>query len=73
MWNQVMVLWVVMPCSDVVGDQHFGGPCCLHLHPEDVGSTVCILPHHNPEDYDWKIITVYAEVSLLLLLPLPED
>jgi hypothetical protein len=27
--------WVVMPCSDVVGYQHFGGPCCLHLWGED--------------------------------------
>jgi len=26
--------------TDAVGYQCFGGPCCLHLHPED------ILPHH---------------------------
>jgi len=29
---QIVVFWVVMPCSDVVGYRRFGGPCCLHLH-----------------------------------------
>jgi hypothetical protein len=36
----VEVFWVVMPCSDVVAEQRFGGPCCLHLqghNPEDLG------------------------------------
>jgi len=28
---QVVVCWVVSLCSDVVGYQHFGGPCQLHL------------------------------------------
>jgi hypothetical protein len=32
---QIMVLWVVTSCSDVVGYQRFGVPCCLHLYPED--------------------------------------
>jgi hypothetical protein len=27
-----LVVWVVTPHSDVAGYQHFGGPCCLHLH-----------------------------------------
>jgi len=26
-----VVFWVVAPCSAVVGNQRFGGPCCLHL------------------------------------------
>jgi hypothetical protein len=30
----VMVFWVMTPCSDVVGCQHFGGPCHLHLQAE---------------------------------------
>jgi len=29
-----MVVWVVMPYSDVVGYQCFRGPCCLHFHSE---------------------------------------
>jgi len=29
---QVVVFWDVMPCSDVVGCQCFGGLWCLHLH-----------------------------------------
>jgi len=29
---QVKVSCVVMVCSVVVGYQHSGGPCCLHLH-----------------------------------------
>jgi hypothetical protein len=31
LWFQVMVLWVVTPCSDVVGYQRFGKPRCIHL------------------------------------------
>jgi len=29
-----IVFWVVTPCSDVVGYQRYGGPCCLHLQGE---------------------------------------
>jgi len=35
---QVVVFWVMTPCSDVVAYQCFGGPCCLHVHPEAGGS-----------------------------------
>jgi hypothetical protein len=34
MMIQVVVFWVMTPCSDVVGYQRFGGPCCLHLQGE---------------------------------------
>jgi hypothetical protein len=27
-------VWVMTSYSDVVGYQHFGGPCCLHLQDE---------------------------------------
>jgi hypothetical protein len=30
----VMVFWVMMPCNEVIGYQHFRGPCCLHLEGE---------------------------------------
>jgi hypothetical protein len=45
---QVAVFWVVMPHSDVVEQQCFGGTCCHchHLQGEDGGSMVGILPHH---------------------------
>jgi hypothetical protein len=33
---QVMALWVVTPCSDIVGYQHFRGPCCLQLQGDAV-------------------------------------
>jgi len=36
----VMVFWVVMLYSDVVGYQCFRGPCCLHLQSED---SCCLL------------------------------
>jgi len=29
--SQVAVFWVLTPCSDLVGHERFGGPCCLHL------------------------------------------
>jgi len=52
---QVKVFWVVMLCSVVVGYQHFGGPCCLHLQGET------LIPQQNtsvsnPKDLDlnWK-------------------
>jgi hypothetical protein len=28
---QIEAFWVVTPCDDVVGYQHFRGPRCLHL------------------------------------------
>jgi hypothetical protein len=31
---QDVAFWVVTPCSDVVGNQRFGGPCCLYLQGE---------------------------------------
>jgi len=31
---QVVILWVMTPCSDVAGYQCFGGNCCLHLQGE---------------------------------------
>jgi hypothetical protein len=30
----VAVLCIMTPCNDVVGYQHLGGPCCLHLQGE---------------------------------------
>jgi hypothetical protein len=44
---QVPVLYVVSPCSYVVGYQSFGGSCWLHLH----FITTC---HHNPEESNLK-------------------
>jgi len=35
---QVEVFSVVMLCSAVIGYQHFGGPCCLHLQSEVTGN-----------------------------------
>jgi len=50
---QVIDFRVVMLCNEV-GYQHFRGPCCLHLHPEDglglcaihvcVANTECLSP-----------------------------
>jgi len=28
---QVKVVWIVTPCSIMVGYKCFGGPCCLHF------------------------------------------
>jgi len=45
-----VVLWVMTPCSDVVGYQSLGWSCCLHIHHEDEGSiahrNVAIIPQH---------------------------
>jgi len=34
MMLQVIVFWVLMPCSIVVEYQLFGGLCCIHLQGE---------------------------------------
>jgi hypothetical protein len=35
---QIEVVWVLTPCSVMVGYKRFSGACCLYLHPEDGGS-----------------------------------
>lgn len=30
--NNILVLWVMTPCTLVYRYQYFGGACCLHLH-----------------------------------------
>jgi len=51
---QVKVFWVVTLHSVTVGDQHFGGPCCLYLYPWRSSKTWVFYSnttwHHNPED-----------------------
>jgi len=42
--------WTVTACIVVVGNQGFGGPCCLHLQGER--SYHYITQCHNPEDLD---------------------
>jgi hypothetical protein len=46
---KVEVFWVVMPCSVMVGYQHFRGPCCLHVQGEVAGmggNSIDISLHH---------------------------
>jgi hypothetical protein len=58
---QVEVLWVVTPCSDVVGYQPLGGGLWLHA-PGDGVSTVLrnvgILPHHYTASQPRKTSTL---------------
>jgi hypothetical protein len=35
---QVVVFWVLTPCTDVVGYQCFGGPHCFHIPGEITGT-----------------------------------
>jgi hypothetical protein len=44
---EVMVFWVLMPCSVVVGYQRFGAPCCLHLH--------CITTRYRNSEHNLKM------------------
>jgi len=43
-----MVIWAMTPCSNVVGYQHFGGPCWLHFQGGGsmVSQNVDILHHY---------------------------
>jgi hypothetical protein len=41
---QGVVFWIVKLCTDMVGYQHFGGPCCLHLQGAQFSKT--LVYHH---------------------------
>jgi hypothetical protein len=56
---QVQVLWVVVPCSDVVEYQRFGGVCCLHLH-EDLDLNL-----HRREDLKSRILLCFHFIHLV--------
>jgi len=50
---QVEVVWVVTPCSVMVGYQCLRVPCCLHF-PGEVGGCKVLWSttwHHNPQDW----------------------
>jgi len=53
----VVVFWVMTPCSDVIGYQCSGGPCCLHLQAKvngagkgdiEMASQSSTPPHSSP-------------------------
>jgi hypothetical protein len=46
---QVAVFWVVMPYSDAVGHQRFGGPRCLHLQEA---------ADQNTREPEWPVSTL---------------
>jgi hypothetical protein len=62
---QVVVFLVLTQCTDVVGYQRFGGPCCHHVDPEDrrnvVLRNVDILPHHYTASQYRIVIAVVIE------------
>jgi hypothetical protein len=57
-----VVIWFVMPCSDVEGQKRFGGSCCFHLQGEfkmaeswpceTLVSHYVIKRPNNPEDLE---------------------
>jgi hypothetical protein len=54
---QVQILWVLEPCSIVVGYQRFGRPCHLHVQDEEMlTSYYNIIWRLNPEDLDLKYV-----------------
>jgi len=65
---QVDVFWVVATCSVAVGNQHFGGLCCLRLQTEN-HFTCNSTRRQNPDDLNlnslpWKsIISLSQSVS----------
>jgi len=51
-WIEVTVFCVMIPYSNMVEYQRFGGPCCLHVQgdvtsPSTWGSKVGIPPRHH--------------------------
>jgi hypothetical protein len=50
---KIEVSWTLTPCSVLVGYQHFGRSCCLHLQGEvDLAFCHITLWCHNPEDHE---------------------
>jgi len=48
--KQLVVFWVMTPCSEVAGFQRFGAPYCLHLHGEaTLVSYHITTQYHNPK------------------------
>jgi len=46
---QVIVLWVVMPCSGVMANKCFGGLCCLKK--EAKGSSKILISYQIPSQH----------------------
>jgi len=71
---KIAVFWVLTPCSDVVGYQHFGGPCCSHLQSKVVvkaaWSSEMLVCHHittwhqNSEDHNLDLVISYINTRL---------
>jgi len=55
-------IWVVAPCSDVVGYQSFGGPCCLNLKdgPPKRWLSYVTTRGHNPKQHDMNFLTLFS-------------
>jgi hypothetical protein len=64
--------------SDVVGYQHFGGPCCLHFHVEvkmdATRSSETLVSYHfiawclNPKDHDLNLFEAFSGLGICLYL-----
>jgi len=67
---QVKDFWVVTLCSDVVGYQHFGGPCCLHHHHSEDGSSKVLHGIINQKTLTWIFTTTKISITVMFFLVL---
>jgi len=58
MKTQVVLFCVLTPCSDVIGNQYFGGSCCLHLQftLKMEAALISETRRQSPDDDDLKIV-----------------
>jgi hypothetical protein len=54
-----LIFWVVTTCSDVVGYELYGGPCCFITPKMEAEKSIetlvsyhITIRRHNPEDHD---------------------
>jgi len=72
---QGMVFWILM-CSDMVGYQCLGGPCCLAGWSEDRGSMVVlnvgIIPYHymmsQPRRLWCKVLLLFTNTIFIIYI-----
>jgi hypothetical protein len=56
--TQIVVFWILTPCSDLIGYRRFGGLCYLHLQTEYLNNYENMKPREG-EMYRYTVQYLY--------------